>query len=186
MANIEKKRDLRDIRNGVIYSVIAFFIISAAQYIGIPIRGWVWSFIKAVFHLLVYSVPLPLWLLLLLIIGVWPIIIGILILTGKKRESQPANIHERYITDSFNGAIWRWYWDESHISGLCPYCPKCDMKLQYDIGITRTIVSLVCPDCNYTTTSRPGSYDNLEILVKEQIYRKLRSGEQIKHHRSMV
>lgn len=180
------KKDRKDIRNGVIYTLIASAILAIIQYLGFPVLSWAWNIIKAVFHFFVSSITLPIWLIMVLVIGVWPVLLFVIIKFHNLLDAEPLpqnfnnntrNRVESYTQDSFFNAIWRWTWGKNGIDNLLPYCPRCDMNLMYNEGITGRSTSLECDNCGYHTSHHSGDFRHMINRVENHIARKLRSNE---------
>lgn len=117
------------IRNSVIGSVASALIVAAVLYF-VP-SFWAaakWSFSLA-WSGFIYTVPMPVWSLLILACLIVPAIFRFLAVLRK----DPGPTWRDYTRDTFRGMVWRWRFSSS--VGGCHnvwcYCPDDDTALVY-------------------------------------------------------
>lgn len=119
------------------------------------------------------SIPIPLWIFILLLIPeivFFIIIIGLLI---RKKKSSP--YFSSYTRDKVDSVVWEWNWEykklsrKYNIEDLLPFCPKCDCQLTH----SDILADLVCPNCNFRRFYYPKSDIEVKMIINQRINRML-------------
>jgi hypothetical protein len=182
-ANIERHPTRNAIIAGVIATVVGGLIL--AGILSTTFRQWIYSFITttwklitASWHYLLSSVPVPRWLLgLLILLSLVTLLRAMLLLFKSEGVDEPT--WQSYTQDEFFGIVWRWD-NEFLPSSIRPYCPRCDTLLVYFgySGSNFTSSTLFsCETCRSEIANLEGNYDYIVAKVGRQIDRKMRNGE---------
>ena len=180
-----KKNSIKNIRNGVIATVIGGIVLFA-----IPKDIWSKTFQLAIFCLnwlwqkLTTTYALPGWLLIIILILSIVSIVNIIL--RMKSNLNPENPeYYSYTEDFLFGAKWRWQWVDNCISSLWCYCPDCDGSLVYsyqnfnDFMPGEKKTKFLCENCNKSVVSIIKGGDELYALkrVEREIARRIRREE---------
>jgi hypothetical protein len=168
-------------------------VIGTAAFAGLSTATWKWwdnvkewtvAGLDLAGDILTKVVPVPLWLLsVLVVIALVAVCVVILaILAG--RQSEVAADHptfKSYTTDNFYGTTWHWrygYADKiQDVTPLCPQC-SCEVELIEHLGYPDG-VSFRCIRCNHRSESMEGDYYRVADRVAALVRQKLRTGDWI-------
>jgi len=130
------------------------------------------KFLKLIGKFFALPVSLQVWSLILLISSIPIIILILVLLIPKKKETGPSP-YDEYRKDIFDGVIFRWVWEYNKfgkrysIEKLSPFCPDCDCQLNVsDHG------GLYCPSCGFRKSEMSKSRSDLEILIFHNLRKK--------------
>lgn len=174
------------IRNSVIASLVAASIISFVEPLrnyALSFLSWAWSGFVWVYDALLafYSLPGWAWLIILLFA-----LIGLVTVYHEVRPESDSG-HDEYTEDRMYGAIWRWRWVGSSVSGLWCYCPNCDATLVY---VKQSIIDFrfdpktdfVCENCgSIVATIKGGDKGYALAAINREIERRVRTGVYKQH-----
>ena len=139
--------------------------------------GWstIFACVKFIWGILIYTIPIPLWLLAILII----VSLGSLIfffIAWIQSKMQPPWIE--YTEDIFEGIVWRWEYSGKNPTNYSPYCPNDDTKLDTDERQERfgpTAKCFICDTCRRRWGPYSGSFNDYKDRIYRQIDRKIRN-----------
>jgi hypothetical protein len=161
-------------------TVIAVVILAIVGWLATYIPG-VWSWMKATsswfLSWFVFSkVPVPVWLLALLLIAAALVVVRFAASLFNPRSSSGSNWLE-YKNDLFHGVRWRWTFGASGmILNLSCFCPHDDTALAHTERFDgRT--SFKCGKCGATFGPIRGDREHVMAMIERQIDRKLRNDE---------
>jgi hypothetical protein len=146
---------------------------------------WITGFISIVWHacksaviwsvhLLLLSIPVPLWLIIIIL----PIIISTLIkiYAAFMKKKVEFSTSRDYNQDDINGVRWRWrYTANGDIINLYCLCPYDSTQLVYSYDYRQLYFR--CETCGEKFGPFEGDHDFVLGMIERQIHRKLRSGE---------
>jgi hypothetical protein len=166
--------DKHPLRNRVLGGLIVALLIWLATFIPA-----VWHACKSasiwLFHFLLSSVPIPIWLILL----ISPIIIFILIkvVTTLRKESGEHLNWRDYDKDEILGMNWRWRYSLSNgsIENIWCFCPFDNTRLVYEDWYSK--IYFVCETCEKRFGPFKGDLNYNISRAKRQIERKLTNNE---------
>lgn len=160
----------RGIATTAIGSIIAYLVIFTT--VGKFIVDLLIQIKNSVFKFFSISFSIPLWIFILLLIPATIfviIIIGLLI--GKKKSSP---YFSSYIKDEVEGVVWEWSWEykklsrKHNIEDLFPFCPKCDCQLS-----NMPFGGYNCPNCSFKKFSYPKSDVEVRMIINQRLNRML-------------
>ena len=126
------------------------------------------------YHFLLLSIPVPLWLIII----VSPIIISTLIKIYAgfmKNEVEPLNFRD-YNQDDIMGVRWRWlYTSNGGIVNLYCLCPYDGTQLVYTYDYRQLYFR--CETCGEKFGPFEGDHNVVLGMIERQLHRKLRSGD---------
>lgn len=174
--------DKHQLRTGVIIAVIASLISTfILWFLGfIPA---VWQACKSasicLFRFLLSSIPVPVWLIVLLS----PLIISTLIrmyAALRQKDTEHQNWLD-YKQDEIMGMIWRWRYTsyQGEIENIWCFCPDDNTELVYEDGYSLRFptVSFRCETCGRKFGPFDGDRHHVLGMAERQIRRKIRTDE---------
>ena len=179
--------DSHPIRTGIISTVVGALVLAGLAELWSPAKlalVWMWTQVKWFFGLFIADYSTPGWVIAILCLVT--LINGIRLVSNITRRTTSSDPeHNKYITDFFHGAKWRWSWLGQNISHLWCFCPSCDSELVYDDSSCDDIFQMdnprtdfICEHCNRTrVASVPGGRKNYALSsIEREIRRKIRTG----------
>jgi hypothetical protein len=139
--------------------------------------GWnaIFSCIKFIWGILIYTLPIPLWLLAILII----VSLGSLIIFLIAWIQTILVPWREYTEDLFDGMIWRWVHLKNNPIKPWPYCPIDNTMLSciQNQRLDKPTTSYICETCNRKWGPFEGHIDYNQGRICRYIDRKIRNEE---------
>lgn len=166
------------IRTGIFVSVGSGLILAGVIWLTgfLPL---LWGVVKAttlwVVALLLFKIPIPVWLFIPLMVATVPTVV----LVASRFRKPRGPIYLDYKEDEFSSVIWRWsYMSNGKIDHVWCFCPADDTMLVFKLPrYVNTAPTIECETCGTVYIRYDGSQENLISAIKRQIDRKIRSGE---------
>lgn len=164
------------IRTGIIVSVVGGVILSVVIWL-VGFLPTLWGGVKSamlwVVGLLLFKIPIPVWLFIPLIVAV-----GTAVFLVASRFRKPREPTKRdYKKDEFSGVVWRWnFKSNGQIDDLACFCPQDDTQLVFTMHAPYES-TFRCETCGTAYGSYLGMDVDITPQIKRQMQRKIRSGE---------
>jgi predicted RNA-binding Zn-ribbon protein involved in translation (DUF1610 family) len=115
----------KDVTARTIAGVLASIILAGLWWLFGNLSAILWN----IWSIATYSIPTPLWLIVLLSGATLFLIFGLFTeITQRKREPSWLDLREL----CYKGVRWQWQWYRSRVTALRPYCSSCGRLMQYE------------------------------------------------------
>lgn len=180
---MSKPKGERDsIRNGIIVTVVGGLILAAI----LAFPEWFktsWKVIVATWHFLFASIPVPRFVLGLLVLFCLVMAYREIRRAVQKVLNVPSiDDSFLYTKDEIFGLVWRWDYSTSNpLERLRAFCPRCDTILVHSLDFVsrnyQSWTTFSCETCKKEVTTLEGDINHVLQKVGRQIERKVRTGE---------
>lgn len=160
------------LRNYIVAPIAVSLITAFILWLVPELRSTLISFLGQLYAWLTSLILIPIWLFILFLGVIFSGGIAIVILIRNRKSTKEAE-WLTYLTDKFDGLIWRWRYNNQQIVDIAAFCPHDDTRLVVDDRIVYT--HFLCETCE-REFELDGDLDRVEGRVERQIERKVRSG----------
>jgi len=172
----------------IIVTVIAGILVALFEYYFqyTNIYSNIWSGLRWVYCLLTIKIPLPIWLIIVILFTL-PILTKII---NYFRSSKSSPTYKDYTSDNFDGI--QWFWDyllnEIYEPGIHARCPSCSTLLDFRPTVKYIgragdgmidVVELQCQGCGFSKVYDETA-NSLRKRIAKEIDRNIYSGEFMK------